>query len=247
MPVMIGLSDAAFTALASLLIFGTMLSVALVFLAREGRLTALLGINPGINLALGFSIGVGALALAAALASLAIELTPGGSPTSSALLLGIVVVAFQASVEEVYFRGWLQPRLVAAWGPVAGVLVVAIVFSLLHVSGGVRSPLALLNILLAGSFFGLLALRSGGTALPAGAHFGWNTTEQLGLGLDPNPGTGSFTSLFDLDMSGSALWGGSAEGLNASLAVTIVLLAMLVPTAASALLSVRSRPSIPRG
>jgi serine/threonine protein phosphatase PrpC len=47
---------------------------------------------------------------------------------------------------------------------------------------------------------------------------------------------GSFGALVDLDLTGAALWGGSDEGLNGSIAMTLVLLVLLAP-----LLLVKSR------
>ena len=57
----------------------------------------------------------------------------------------------------------------------------------------------------------------------------WNGTEQLMLGLDPNPGVGSFGTLLDFDLTGPSIWGGSEEGLNASLAMSVALAVLLVP------------------
>jgi membrane protease YdiL (CAAX protease family) len=118
---------------------------------------------------------------------------------------------------------------VRSWGPATGVIVASLAFAALHLAGGARSPLTLLNLFFGGLLFGLLALRTGGIAAPAGAHALWNWAEQILLGLDPNPGTGSFGALFDLDLVGTAAWGGSEEGLNASLALTFVLVALIVP------------------
>ena len=83
--------------------------------------------------------------------------------------------------------------------------------------------------MLAGTLFGMLALRTGGLAAPVAAHWAWNCTETLALGLSPNPGVGDFGALADLDMRGSALWGGSEYGLNGSIAATFVLVALITP------------------
>jgi membrane protease YdiL (CAAX protease family) len=37
--------------------------------------------------------------------------------------------------EELLYRGWMQPRLVARWGPAAGVLVTAALFGLARRAG----------------------------------------------------------------------------------------------------------------
>ncbi|MET0246329.1 MAG: CPBP family intramembrane glutamate endopeptidase, partial [Sphingomonas sp.] len=84
--------------------------------------------------------------------------------------------------------------------------------------------------------------RSGGIAAPIAAHFAWNGSEQLIFGLDPNPGVGPFGSVLDLDLAGAARWGGSAEGLNASVGMTIALLVVLVPL----LIAARPAPEVAR-
>ena len=61
--------------------------------------------------------------------------------------------------------------------------------------GGWGHPVSLLNILLAGIWFGLLALRTGGLLAPILAHFGYNWAEEMIFGASPNPGVGAFGSV----------------------------------------------------
>jgi membrane protease YdiL (CAAX protease family) len=144
------------------------------------------------------------------------------------LLAGTVLTIIQCSAEEMLLRGWLQPVLAEHWHSWVAVIAAALVFAALHLLGGARSPLTLVNLLLAGIFFGLLALRTGGIAAPIAAHFAWNWSEALLLGLDVNPGVGSYGALFNLELSGSSWWGGSQEGLNSSIGVTFVLVALVI-------------------
>lgn len=143
---------------------------------------------------------------------------------------GIALALFQTGVEELYFRGWMQPGLIAGWGRWPGLIAAAAAFAALHLASGAAQPMSLLTIFLAGLWFGLLAERPGGIALSIGAHFGWNGAEEFLLGITPNPGSGSFGALFDFDFEGSALWGGSAEALNASLSAIVVLTALALAT-----------------
>jgi len=221
-------------ALFTFVLFAALLAVALVGIRLDGGRANLFGHVPMLRAASGAGIGLTALLAAAALAALASSITTGTGETqgAAAILIGTVTILFQASVEEVYFRGWLQPLLVRRWGRYAGLLVASVAFALLHIAGGSRTPLTLVNLLLGGLLFGLLALRSGGLAAPIAAHAAYNWAEQILLGLDPNPGTGSFGALFDFDLAGSTFWGGSDEGLNASVAVTFVLIALILPLAA---------------
>jgi len=222
------ISPATGEALITLLIFGALLAVAMLGRRLDPHRAPLLGPAAFAMAGTGLAIGAGGMGAAYTLAVIA-EATRAGDGVATAILLGTLTVLVQASVEEIYFRGWLQPILVRAVGPTGGIGLVALIFAALHLAGGERSPVSLVNLCLGGVLFGLLALRSGGLALPIAAHVAWNWTEVIALGLDPNPGVGSFGAIVDRDIVGSALWGGSAEGLNASIGVTFVLAALIVP------------------
>ena len=236
-------SAAVQEALFVLPLFGAMIAVALLAGLVLRRNVAALGVQPGRRLAIGAALGLLGIALAAGYAGMAgVAGFAGEGAGSGAVLAGLALVLFQAAAEELYFRGWLQPVLARAWGVVPAIGVTALAFAALHMLGAAFAPLSLGNVLVGGLLLGTLGAQGGGLAGAVGAHFAWNATEQLVLGLDPNPGTGSFGSLFDLDLTGAALWGGSAEGLNASIAMTFALLALLLPLA----LLARGAPANPR-
>lgn len=156
---------------------------------------------------------------------------PAGSVKAQVYLLGSFVVLVQVFGEEALLRGLLQPLLTRAWGGVVGVIATALAFTLIHVIGGWRDGVTLLNITLAGIWFGLLALRTSGLLAPTLAHFGYNWGEEMVIGTTPNPGIGDFGSIFDFDLSGPALLGGSVDGFNASLTLSLVLALLIVPLA----------------
>lgn len=227
------LGPAAQETMFTLLLFGTLLGIAIVGLRIDGRLHGLVGGAVPAMASGGAAIGLfGLLAGAAGAALAGTAHHAGGKAGIAGLVLGTAAILFQSGVEEIYFRGWLQPVLARAWGVRAGLLVAAAAFAALHVVGGARAPLSLCNLFLGGMLFGLLAVRSGGLAAPIAAHAAYNWAEQILLGLDPNPGVGSFGALLDLDLVGSPLWGGSTEGLNASLAMSFALTALIIPVAA---------------
>lgn len=213
------------------LVFGPLLIVALVG-GAIGRLNPMgLGAKPIRMAAIGTAIGLGGLSASVAYAWVAgaieaVERTPS---EPGPLLWGTLVILFAAAVEEIYFRGWLQPVLTARFGATIAVLLSALAFAALHFAGGSRAPLTLLNLFLGGLLFGLLAARGGGIAGALGAHFAWNWAEQIVLGLIPNPGVGSFGAIAAYDLVGPAVWGGSDEGLNASIAMSMALAALLIP------------------
>lgn len=222
---------AALETIAAIVIFGMLLGVALAGAATAKINPLKPGRSPLRMAAIGAALGLGGLGAAAGYAWVAGALA-GGPPAPSGpglLLWGSLVILFMTAVEEIYFRGWLQPVLAARYGVAVAVLLSALAFAALHLMGGARSAVSMLNLFLGGLLFGLLAARGGGIAGAVAAHFAWNWSEQIVLGIDPNPGVGSFGAFANFELSGPAIWGGSDEGLNASLAMTLALTAMLVP------------------
>jgi uncharacterized protein len=224
-------SDSGLDTLFSGIIFGALLLGALgggalsrINPLRLGRAPVRLGL-------VGLAIGMGTLGVALLYAWIAGAVGRGDSAGTGAGLFvwGTLLILFATSVEEIYFRGWLQPVLEERFGTAAAVLMAALAFAALHVIGGARSPITLVNLFLGGLLFGLLAARGGGLAGAIGAHFGYNWSEQLLVGADPNPGVGSFGALMNLDLVGEPVWGGSTEGLNASVAMMLALISVVLP------------------
>lgn len=220
-------------ALYTAIIFGGLLLLAIAGSAWSGHNPLDLGRNAGGFSVAGTGIGLAGIFIAVGIARLAGDLVHSGFPASEPGLLlgGTLLILFAAVVEEVYFRGWLQPVLAQSIGLSKAVLASALAFAALHVMGGARSPTTLVNLFLGGLLFGLLAARGGGIASAIGAHFAWNWVERIGLGLDPNPGLGGFGALVDLDLRGVGLWSGADEGLNGGLAMTVALSTLVVPLA----------------
>lgn len=219
-----------------LLIYGALALCAVAGARLFGVVPWAMGERPDRAAALGLLAGVTGLTAAMAVSAAVGALVVGTAPPTTLLplLWGLALVAVQSAAEELFFRGWVQPVLAERLGTALAVLLAALLFAGLHIAGGVRSPLSLINLALGGVMFGLAAAQGRGIAGAIGLHIGWNGAEQLLFGLQPNPGAGSFGAFVDLDLTGIALWGGSGEGLNASLAMTLALLALIVPQAIAA-------------
>lgn len=213
------------------------LAVLALVLGRIERLRVMrIGEQPLAWGAIGLAVGLGGLAASAGFVWLngTMAVAPALADAAEAaprwfIGLGLAITVLQVAAEELLFRGWLLRSLEGKLGPALAVSVSALAFSAFHLLGGAESPLSLVNLVLGGIWFALLAQRSGGILAPFLAHYGWNVTEDIGLGLVPNPGMGEFGSLANHDMIGAALWGGSEEGLNASIAMSLVLVALIVP------------------
>lgn len=220
-----------------LIIFAPLLIAGLVGGAVERRNAAAPGARGGRALGLGLLIGFAGLSASVAYAWLAGSVVAAGTGGAPIWMIawGVLVVLLQTGAEEIFFRGWLQPALTARWGMAAGILAAAMAFAALHIAGApeMLGPVPLVNLFLGGLMFGLLAARGGGIAAAVGVHWAWNGAEQLLYGLDPNPGVGGFGSVLDKDLVGSAIWGGTPDGLNGSVGMTFALLAILAPLGAT--------------
>jgi uncharacterized protein len=217
--------------LVSVLLFGSLAAAALIGGRATGVNPLSIGQAPKRMVLVGLAMGVAGIGVATAYAGIAGALSQGTGISGDAAVLfwGAAIILLQSASEEIYFRGWLQPVLERHWGTMAAIAAAAAAFAALHVMGGARSPTSLVNLFLGGVLFGVLASYGGGLAGAIGAHFAWNASEQVVLGLDPNPGLGSFGAVLDLELSGAAAWGGSNEGLNASIAMTFALCALIAP------------------
>jgi uncharacterized protein len=175
---------------------------------------------------------IGFLLALAAVYELGVVRLIGQSAVTPHLLAGIgeavLIIGLRTFGEEFFFRAWLQPLLARSWGVPAGLAATSLLFGLVHVFSRGVPLVVLVNVTLAGAFFGLIALRTGGLAAPFAAHWAWNAIEQCVFGLVPNPGVDSMGTFIDLDLVGPALLSGGSDGLNGSLGTTAVLVVCVV-------------------
>lgn len=224
-------SPMAAAAVFYLIVFAPLIIGAILFGWLEGIAPWSVGQRPAIWLPVGFALGLGGFAAALGYSYLSGGVVQGaGAGVGGAVLIGaMLLTVFQTGSEELFFRGWLLKSFAAKTGIIGGVLLSSLLFSAFHILGGARGPVTLVNLLLGGVWFALLAYRSGGILAPLSAHAAWNTFEDTILGMVPNPGVGEFGSVVDLDLVGPSYWGGTVEGMNTSIGMTIVLVALIVP------------------
>lgn len=136
----------------------------------------------GVVGAIGLAGGFEAQAIAPAL----------GSPTALAnMAILLACFALQASVEEVFFRGWLLSLVARKFNVPVAVAINAVVFAFLHLSRH-QPPLVTLGTLTFGVFACCWALKAGNIWSVMGWHTGWNWLLAVGFEL---PVTGLNTGL----------------------------------------------------
>jgi membrane protease YdiL (CAAX protease family) len=170
-------------------------------------------------------LGACAAALAIALAAAGgarLAVTPPGAEASvGPIAVGLLLAALS---EELVFRGYPLRRLAEAIGPRLAILLLAGGFAAAHLGNPDVTPLAVLNIALAGLWLSLAFFSPGGMASAWGLHFGWNAT--LGA-LFGAPVSGYTLAARALHYTpGGPLWlGGGRFGPEGGVVGTIALVA----------------------
>jgi membrane protease YdiL (CAAX protease family) len=121
------------------------------------------------------------LAMASLLLGMALRIPETKTPLeellkdrASILLIGVFGVTLGPLCEELIFRGFLMPLLARSFGALAGVLLAAVPFALLHGQEYAWGWQQLAIIFLAGAAFGWMRHRSGSTAAAAVMHGAYN-------------------------------------------------------------------------
>ncbi len=185
-------------------------------------------IELSLGLALGFVLIVGQAGFLAA-AGFA-DFHPSSVSVRHLIYSGLFFLALfavAAAFEELAFRGYPLQRLIDSVGPLRGVLILAILFSLAHRLNPHHTWLSTLNTFLAGVAFSLAYLQTRALWLPTGIHFSWNFFQGYGFGF-PVSGIREFKPILQVQLEGAAHWTGGAYGLEGSLVATLAILLLMV-------------------
>ena len=182
----------------------------------------------------GLSIGIGTISLVvlaiwATGGMQAAGLGPAWRSPASLMHIGLLLMgfAFQASVEEVIFRGWLLSVLARKSNVTLAVVLVSLTFCFLHYSPH-QAPLITLGTFLFSWFACAWALRTGNVWGVMGWHTGWNWLLATGFEL---PVTGIDAQLpallVALRPQGVDALTGGAEGPEGSVLCSLFFLAAI--------------------
>lgn len=160
------------------------IGIALMFRARYGMpFWRSLGWRMDWWLTLPMLFGGLVLAIVVAFGSVLLGAKPGESPMEKLLhdpatvaVLAVLGTTAGPLAEELMFRGLVQPLLVRRLGAIAGILLTAAPFGLLHGSQYGWSWQHIVLILAAGTAFGWVRHLTGSTALATLMHAGYNAT-----------------------------------------------------------------------
>jgi hypothetical protein len=150
------------------------------------------------------------------------DIRPSGSPTDAAIP-ALAMLLFAAG-EELLFRGYLFQRGLELFGDPGGTFFAAVIFVIAHLGNPGLTPIAVVNLFLAGLFFGGLFVATRSLWSVIGAHVAWNLLVGPICGL-PVSGIDPVKSVLVVTTS-LPEWGvggvfGPEGGLSASLALTV--------------------------
>lgn len=180
----------------------------------------------------GFAFGV-AIVIPVVALSLAGGLRYGPDGGTAIAYLGTgawtaLVLFFPAAGEEILCRGYPLAVIAERWGNAVGLLLTTAAFSVLHGANPEVTPLALLNIALAGLLLGVVRIVTGSLWAATGVHLGWNLATGFladlpvsGLSLVDAP-------LIEVTHTGRDFITGGAFGAEGGLASTVAIALAIV-------------------
>jgi CAAX protease family protein len=174
--------------LAAIITFG----LTIFFVRLEGLTLNDVGVIPRrgslLRVGIGFLIGLFLSVLQPVLVLLTghLEIIPA-SVSIGVVMLNLLLYFLIALREEIAFRGYPLRSLNYALGSWWAQAVIAIIFSLEHVLGGMTWMHAFLGSGIGAILFGMAAIKTNGIALPIGLHAAWNFGQWC-MGFKNEPG-----------------------------------------------------------
>jgi membrane protease YdiL (CAAX protease family) len=180
---------------------------------------------------IGSAIGIASLALATAIA------TAGGGLTFTTfrgtitqvvktLVFSAVLFIIAALAEEALFRGYPLQTMARAGLAGLGILITSLAFAGIHFNNpSFSAGIALLNLLLAGVWFGVAYLRTRSLWFPLGIHWAWNWAlgSLFGLPVSGITSVAPYPFFRGTDLGPAWLTGGNF-GIEGGIACTVALI-----------------------
>lgn len=145
-------------------------------------------------------------------------------------LVVLIGWSVQGLTEEIIFRGWLLQNSGAQLGPIIGVVVANVIFSLAHLTNPGVTVLGVVNLVLIGILFTIIALLEGGIWAVSGLHIAWNWTQSNIFGFKVSGldvGGGSLVRIVP-DESAVTITGGDFGFEGSIAATTTIVIGILV-------------------
>lgn len=138
--------------------------------------------------------------------------------------VALLLMIFTALQEEVMNRGFVLGRMLnVGMNPFLAVLLSSVFFAMLHLSNPGITPLAVVNIVLAGILLGLPYVYTRNLTFSIVLHMFWNWIQNSVLGYAVS-GLEFGESVFSIELSNHALMNGGEFGFEGSLPCTVLMI-----------------------
>jgi len=200
--------------------------------ARRGGtvFTSGLGITP--RMPLHTAIGAGfAMVMQGSIAGVAVLMEAGFTlDHEQAFALTVVAITAQSVLEEFLFRGTILEALRERFGTIVSVGLTSVLFGVAHGLNPGASPIAVVNVTLAGGLMGIMVVRSGSLWMAMAFHAAWNLSTKTFFGSVSGAGEHGWISTLDAaSMPPEIVWFLTGPfGIEQGVVTTIVLIAGIV-------------------
>ncbi len=141
------------------------------------------------------------------------------------LLIAFVLFIIVAFNEEIMIRGYILGNLSESYNRYAALIASSVLFMLLHLANANLSPIALLNLFLAGILLGVYYIFKRNLWFSIGLHFTWNFFQGPVYGFEVS---GLKTeSIIQASLNGNDYFTGGQFGFEGSLLATAIILIMI--------------------
>lgn len=173
-----------------------------------------------LGLVIGFVMITGAAGIALATGALEYK----GLQDVSLIVIGAYLLAFiiQGFSEELVMRGFFMNAYAARKGMFAAIIVNSVVFAMLHLGNDGVSVLAMINLILAGIVFSLMAAYFDNIIVCSAAHSMWNFAQGNLFGVLVSGIYLPSTVMRFQNVPGMDWLSGGAFGLEGGIAVTVI-------------------------
>lgn len=193
-----------------------------------------LGITPSMPrmLLIGLSGGTISIVVVAGITyALGAKLVYNGNGTT---ILAVAILIMASALEELFFRGTMFEALRERFGAFAAVGITSVLFGLAHVFNNGATPIAIVNVVLAGFLFGVLTVYSGSLWPAMIFHATWNVLVRSFFGTVSGNAVNGWVSTLDMSaVSLESQWFISGSfGIEQGVCTTLVLCAAIVASVA---------------
>ena len=181
----------------------------------------------------GFLIGVSLLTASFVIVSLMTKANVEfsfsfGISSIVSIITVLIFFIIQGASEEIVFRGWLMQSIGIRHWPWLGIALSTLLFAILHAANPNFNLIAGLNIFLVGLLLAILALYDGSLWGVCGFHTAWNFTMNSVYGINVSGTKLVGDTLLKTTFEGSPLITGGGFGLEGSLVVSALIVALMV-------------------